>query len=147
MLNSQVRIPPLRCTDASAATPSLELNAAERCAPLHSPEISKAFVQHYYQMFDTNRPALQSLYQEGSMLSFESEQFMGIQAIMTKLTTLKFNTVQHQASASPGIEPTSPRSSSHRSSLLAACGARGLAVLWPVASLWLGWSCPSDFPG
>lgn len=32
------------------------------------------------------------------MLSFESEQFMGIQAIMTKLTTLKFNTVQHQVS-------------------------------------------------
>lgn len=48
-------------------------------------------------MFDTNRPALQGLYQEGSMLSFESEQFMGIQGIMTKLTTLKFSTVQHQA--------------------------------------------------
>jgi len=31
------------------------------------------------------------------MLSFESEQFMGIQGIMTKLTTLKFSTVQHQA--------------------------------------------------
>mmetsp|Transcript_12660 Transcript_12660/g.38688 ORF Transcript_12660/g.38688 Transcript_12660/m.38688 type:complete len:127 (-) Transcript_12660:871-1251(-) len=61
-------------------------------------EISKAFVQHYYQMFDTNRQALQGLYQDGSMLSFESEQFMGIQAIMTKLTTLKFNTVQHQVS-------------------------------------------------
>eukprot|EP00967_Tisochrysis_lutea_P092958 scaffold134217_cov39-Tisochrysis_lutea.AAC.1 len=44
-------------------------------------------------MFDTNRQALQGLYQDGSMLSFESEQFMGIQAIMTKLTTLKFNTV------------------------------------------------------
>jgi len=49
-------------------------------------------------MFDTNRQALQGLYQDGSMLSFESEQFMGIQAIMTKLTTLKFNTVQHQVS-------------------------------------------------
>jgi hypothetical protein len=65
-------------------------------------------VQHYYQMFDTNRPALQSLYQEGSMLSFESEQFMGIQAIMTKLTTLKFSTVLHQARgrAAPGTQPS-----------------------------------------
>ena len=78
---------------------------------------------HYYQTFDTNRAGLQSLYQDGSMLSFENEQFMGMQAIMTKLTvrvhpprtllpapvagladaraptsaqTLQFQTVQHQ---------------------------------------------------
>ena len=37
-------------------------------------------------MFDTQRVQLQTLYQEGSMLTFEGEQFMGMQAIMTKLT-------------------------------------------------------------
>jgi len=51
-----------------------------------STDIGKAFVQHYYQTFDTNRPALQTLYQEASMLTFENEQFMGIQPIMQKLT-------------------------------------------------------------
>jgi len=49
-------------------------------------EIGKAFAQHYYQTFDTNRAALHSLYQNESMLTFENEQFMGMQAIMTKLT-------------------------------------------------------------
>lgn len=55
-----------------------------RCA-----EIGKAFVGHYYQMFDASieqRSTLQSMYQDASMLTFENEQFMGMQAIMTKLT-------------------------------------------------------------
>ena len=54
-----------------------------------SAEIGKAFVTHYYQKFDTSieqRSTLQSLYQDDSMLTFENEQFMGMQAIMTKLT-------------------------------------------------------------
>lgn len=59
-------------------------------------EIGPAFVTHYYQQFDTNRTALQSLYQAESMLTFEKEQFAGMQAIMTKLTTLNFQSVQHQ---------------------------------------------------
>ncbi|EOD20953.1 hypothetical protein EMIHUDRAFT_430104, partial [Emiliania huxleyi CCMP1516] len=59
-------------------------------------EISKAFCQHYYNVFDTDRAKLQTLYQDGSMLTFEDAQFMGMQAIMTKLTTLQFATVQHQ---------------------------------------------------
>jgi len=59
-------------------------------------EIGKAFVGHYYQAFDTNRASLQALYQAESMLSFENEQFAGMQNIMTKLTTLAFQTVQHQ---------------------------------------------------
>ena len=44
---------------------------------------------HYYQMFDASieqRSTLQSMYQDASMLTFENEQFMGMQAIMTKLT-------------------------------------------------------------
>ena len=49
-------------------------------------DIGKAFIEHYYQTFDTARVNLQTLYQDGSMLTFENEQFMGMQAIMTKLT-------------------------------------------------------------
>merc|ERR1712166_403839 len=46
-------------------------------------EIGKAFVGHYYQMFDASieqRSTLQSMYQDASMLTFENEQFMGMQA-------------------------------------------------------------------
>ena len=49
-------------------------------------EIGKAFTTHYYQMFDTTRVNLQTLYKEDSLMTFENEQFMGMQAIMTKLT-------------------------------------------------------------
>ena len=37
-------------------------------------------------MFDTNRAGLADLYTDQSMLTFENEQFMGKQGIMTKLT-------------------------------------------------------------
>ena len=49
-------------------------------------EIGEAFANHYYQTFDTNQPGLQTLYQDTSLLTFEDEQFMGMQSIMTKLT-------------------------------------------------------------
>merc|ERR1712137_766725 len=59
-------------------------------------DIGKAFVQHYYKEFDSNRINLQQLYKEPSMLTFENEQFMGMQTIMQKLTTLQFTSVTHQ---------------------------------------------------
>ena len=49
-------------------------------------EIGKAFTTHYYQTFDATRVNLQTLYKEDSLMTFENEQFMGMQAIMTKLT-------------------------------------------------------------
>mmetsp|Transcript_905 Transcript_905/g.2810 ORF Transcript_905/g.2810 Transcript_905/m.2810 type:complete len:135 (-) Transcript_905:269-673(-) len=57
--------------------------------------IGKAFVDHYYRTFDSNRAGLAALYQGESMLTFEGEQFQGAQGIMQKLTTLQFQTVQH----------------------------------------------------
>ena len=50
--------------------------------------IGKAFIGHYYQMFDNpqTRVNLQSLYQDTSLMTYENEQFMGMQSIMTKLT-------------------------------------------------------------
>uniref|UniRef100_M8AVF3 Nuclear transport factor 2 n=1 Tax=Aegilops tauschii TaxID=37682 RepID=M8AVF3_AEGTA len=58
--------------------------------------VSKAFVQHYYQTFDSNRAALVGLYQDGSMLTFEGEKFGGPAAIAGKLGSLPFQQCQHK---------------------------------------------------
>lgn len=57
-------------------------------------QVGKDFVAHYYNTFDTNRAALQGLYTEVSMLSYEGEQFLGMQAIMSKLTVMP--SIQHK---------------------------------------------------
>ncbi|KAK1632230.1 hypothetical protein QYE76_006545 [Lolium multiflorum] len=58
--------------------------------------VAKAFVEHYYRTFDSNRAGLVGLYQEGSMLSFEGEKFMGAAAISAKLTSLPFDKCLHK---------------------------------------------------
>ncbi|XP_051141187.1 nuclear transport factor 2B-like isoform X1 [Andrographis paniculata] len=58
--------------------------------------VAKAFVDHYYSTFDANRAGLASLYQEGSMLTFEGEKILGSQNIVTKLTNLPFQQCQHR---------------------------------------------------
>uniref|UniRef100_A0A7S0ZAF8 NTF2-related export protein n=1 Tax=Timspurckia oligopyrenoides TaxID=708627 RepID=A0A7S0ZAF8_9RHOD len=63
-------------------------------APFQS--VGESFVAHYYQNFDTNRANLAPLYRDNSMLSFEGEQFMGIQPIIQKLVSLPFQKVVHQ---------------------------------------------------
>ena len=52
--------------------------------------VAKAFVDHYYQTFDSNRAALAGLYQDGSMLTFEGEKFLGGAAIAGKIGSLPF---------------------------------------------------------
>ncbi|KAE8792335.1 Nuclear transport factor 2 [Hordeum vulgare] len=64
-------------------------------AEMDPDSVAKAFVEHYYRTFDTNRAALVGLYQEGSMLSFEGEKFLGAAAIATKLTSLPFEKCAH----------------------------------------------------
>ena len=50
-------------------------------------DVGKAFTDFYYQTFDSpDRSGLQNLYQDNSLLTFENEPHMGVQAIMTKLT-------------------------------------------------------------
>lgn len=51
----------------------------------------QAFLQYYYQLFESNRAGLANLYQEGSMLTFEGQKFQGTQAIVAKLAALPFN--------------------------------------------------------
>ena len=48
-------------------------------------EVGKQFVNHYYTVFDTQRDQLASLYTDQSMLTYEGEQFLGVQQIMGKL--------------------------------------------------------------
>ncbi|XP_047159404.1 nuclear transport factor 2B-like [Vigna umbellata] len=57
--------------------------------------VAKAFVDHYYSTFDTNRSNLRNLYQEDSMLSFEGEKILGAHSIAAKLTSLPFHQCQH----------------------------------------------------
>jgi hypothetical protein len=57
--------------------------------------LSKAFVEHYYTQFDTNRIALVSLYDEASMLSFEGQQIQGAHNIGAKLNGLPFEQCKH----------------------------------------------------
>lgn len=72
--------------------------------------VGKAFLQYYYQLFESNRAGLGNLYQDGSMLTFEGQKFQGPQAIMAKLGQLPFtqckisaDTMDFQPSVSGGI--------------------------------------------
>eukprot|EP00793_Prasinoderma_coloniale_P001141 PRCOL_00006132-RA len=57
--------------------------------------VSEAFVNHYYNTFDTNRAGLASLYQDTSMLTFEGQQFQGATSIVEKLQSLAFDACKH----------------------------------------------------
>jgi hypothetical protein len=58
-----------------AAPPPLTRNRSPNSST--SPPPLQAFTDHYYNMFDTARASLAGLYQEGSMLTFEGQKFMG----------------------------------------------------------------------
>lgn len=58
--------------------------------------VAKAFTDHYYSTFDTNRPNLASLYQDQSILTFEGQKFQGTQQITEKLGGLPFQSCQHR---------------------------------------------------
>lgn len=72
--------------------------------------VGKAFLQYYYQLFESNRQGLATLYQDASMLTFEGQKFQGPQAIVGKLAQLPFNqckinadTMDFQPSVSGGV--------------------------------------------
>ncbi|KAK1259387.1 Nuclear transport factor 2 [Acorus gramineus] len=69
--------------------------------------VAKAFVDHYYSTFDSNRAALVGLYQDSSMLTFEAENLMGSQAIVAKLAGLPFQQFLHQISTTD-CQPSGP---------------------------------------
>ena len=82
---------------------------------------AQAFVQHYYTTFAGNRPALQSLYQEHSMLTWEGKQFAGAAAIIQHLSGLPFKSVQHQVSTLD-VQPSMLVQGANGSSIVAVTG-------------------------
>ncbi|XP_035273427.1 nuclear transport factor 2 isoform X1 [Anguilla rostrata] len=51
-------------------------------------QIGSSFVQHYYQLFDTDRSQLGAIYIDASCLTWEGQQFQGKAAIVEKLSLL-----------------------------------------------------------
>ncbi|KAJ7052535.1 nuclear transport factor 2 [Mycena amicta] len=74
-------------------------------------QVAGAFIDFYYQTFDTNRADLRSLYRDGSMLSFEGSQILGTTAIVEKLVGLPFQKVQHKVTTKDA-QPSSANGSS-----------------------------------
>ncbi|KAL9246019.1 hypothetical protein vseg_019603 [Gypsophila vaccaria] len=70
-------------------------------------QVAKAFVEHYYTTFDTNRANLGTLYQDTSMLTFEGQPHMGAQNIVGKLTSLPFDQCKHLVSTTD-CQPSGP---------------------------------------
>ncbi|KAK3122239.1 hypothetical protein QOZ80_8AG0638870 [Eleusine coracana subsp. coracana] len=70
--------------------------------------VARAFVEHYYATFDTNRAALATLYQDGSMLTFEGDKILGTTHITNKLTSLPFQQCQHTI-ATVDCQPSGPQ--------------------------------------
>ncbi|XP_052205179.1 nuclear transport factor 2B [Diospyros lotus] len=69
--------------------------------------VAKAFVEHYYTTFDSNRTALANLYQDSSMLTFEGQKIQGSPNIVAKLTSLPFQQCQHSIST-VDCQPSGP---------------------------------------
>ncbi|XP_024388404.1 nuclear transport factor 2B [Physcomitrium patens] len=60
--------------------------------------LSRMFVEHYYNTFDTSRETLAVWYQEQSMLTFEGNKTQGAEAISDKLNALGFQQCKHNIS-------------------------------------------------
>ncbi|MCD7467320.1 Nuclear transport factor 2B [Datura stramonium] len=60
--------------------------------------VGRAFVDHYYHLFDNDRSSIGTLYQPGSMLSFEGQKLMGSEDISAKLNALPFGQCRHAIS-------------------------------------------------
>ncbi|KAL3758205.1 hypothetical protein ACHAWU_004843 [Discostella pseudostelligera] len=51
-------------------------------------EVAQAFVQHFYQTFDSNVDSLAGLFNDQSMLTFEGQQVQGSANIIAKLKSV-----------------------------------------------------------
>nr|XP_043611299.1 nuclear transport factor 2B-like [Erigeron canadensis] len=71
--------------------------------------VGRAFVEHYYHLFDSDRASLASLYHQSSMLTFEGQKLQGVDDICSKLNNLPLekchhiiSTIDTQPSSFPG---------------------------------------------
>mmetsp|Transcript_14904 Transcript_14904/g.19506 ORF Transcript_14904/g.19506 Transcript_14904/m.19506 type:complete len:109 (-) Transcript_14904:59-385(-) len=65
-------------------------------------EVATAFVNHFYQGFDSDPMSLAGLFNPNSMMTFEAQQYGGPQAIIAKLKTI--GTVKHSVK-STDVQP------------------------------------------
>jgi len=68
--------------------------------------IGLQFVQYYYNLFQSNRSELSTLFAEQSMLSFEGEHFKGALQIVQKFQSLGMQSINHQI-LTHDIQPSS----------------------------------------
>ncbi|WZZ11278.1 hypothetical protein YC2023_097199 [Brassica napus] len=58
-------------------------------------EVARAFVNHYYHLFDNDRSSLSTLYNPTSLLTFEGQKIYGVEDIFNKLKQLPFDQCRH----------------------------------------------------
>ncbi|KPA76018.1 putative nuclear transport factor 2 [Leptomonas pyrrhocoris] len=54
-------------------------------------EVGTGFVQHYYNFFSTQRAQLAGIYRPSTLLTWQSEQMQGVDAIMARFANLGFS--------------------------------------------------------
>lgn len=64
------------------------------------------FVEYYYNLFQSNRNELHTLFNDSSMLSFEGEHFKGTSQIIQKFLSLGMQSISHQILTSD-VQPSS----------------------------------------
>ncbi|KAL7193366.1 hypothetical protein ACSBR2_025055 [Camellia fascicularis] len=69
---------------------------------MDSDAAAKAFVEHYYPIYDGNRTELSNLYHGLLILTFEGQKIQGSQGIVAKLTIAFFSS--SASTTSPPIE-------------------------------------------
>ena len=67
--------------------------------------VGNQFIAHYYAQLTTNRAGLGPLYSANSMLTYEGEQFMGVEQIGEKMGALP-NLTFDNASAAIDLQPS-----------------------------------------
>ncbi|RZC25170.1 Nuclear transport factor 2B [Glycine soja] len=68
--------------------------------------LAKAFMEHYYNTFDTSRSGLANLYQQSSMLTLKGQKIQGASNIVAKLTSFPFQQCHHSISSVNWYSPS-----------------------------------------
>ncbi|THU46999.1 hypothetical protein C4D60_Mb09t10880 [Musa balbisiana] len=89
---------PLRTATSTTGGARMDKDQGKREMEEQLEMVTKAFVDHYYNLFDTNRAALACLYDQTSMLSFEGQKILGADEIGRKLSQLPFEQCNHSIS-------------------------------------------------
>ncbi|RZS16435.1 hypothetical protein BHM03_00048421 [Ensete ventricosum] len=93
-----MQTPHLRTATSTTGGARMDKDQGKREMEEQLEMVAKAFVDHYYNLFDINRAALACLYDQTSMLSFEGQKIPGADEIGRKLSQLPFEHCKHSIS-------------------------------------------------